>query len=295
MRAPAKTVGDDRLLLRGEAGAVPIDLAGRDVAIDGEGLLAALAVLDHAVLDPVEPIAPGEDGIRDHLSLGGGQGRVEVRGVGGHSDPLLRAPQLRDSGLRQVEARRHREEPVVLVGVARRADHRVAPAVGSAGHVRPIWGLAVRRLDQRLGHGRQGADGLIPVVQACLRVDPERRPHRSGVSGVRADHREAELQAALASRIPERGRDIAVETAVALVEIAPAPVGRQAHLESDAVGLAVDLADAFVHVAANEAVLADLDARQRAGRDDLGAGDHGAAVLERDERFALPEGSGLRR
>ena len=176
-------------------------------------------------------------------------------------------------------------------------------AVGATADVRAIGGPAVGREDQRLGHRRQGGDGAVAVVDACLRIGAEAAVLRRAVSGVRADDGEALGEGARRARagaVDEAGgrHDVAVDAAVALVEEAPVPGLRQAHLEADRVALAVDRAGPLVHHAGDAAMRADRHAgcRQLARRHPRRRGDEGARMAERaGERLAGGQGRALRR
>ncbi len=180
---------------------------------------------------------------------------------------------------RQAPARVARQEAVVLVGVARGGDERVAPAVRAAAEVGAVGALAVGRLDHRLGHRRQLGDGLVAVVQARLRIDAEGRVLRGVVAGVGADHGEALRERArrrAAAEAAVGGGDAAVRAAVGLVEEPAVPAVRQAHLEADGVALGVDRADPVEHAAGEQAV-----GGHRVAGDGERAGRHRAGGRER--------------
>ena len=126
--------------------------------------------------------------------------------------------------------------------------------------------LAVGGADDALGHRRELAHRLVAIVEARLRIDAERRVLRGGVTGVRADDGESLQQRArqrtATAGVPGGGDHAAVDAAIRLVEEAPVPLERQAHLEGDRVGLAVDRTGPFEHLPGKEAVRADVLARQ---------------------------------
>lgn len=185
---------------------------------------------------------------------------------------LLRAVHLADRRLRQMEARIAGDDPVVVGCVAHGRDHRVTAAVRTAAEIAAVRRLPVRDADRLFRHRRQRIDGAVAVIDTRLRIDAEQRILRGAVPGIRADHREAHRerigQRAATADFAGRGHDVAVESAVRLIEETAVPGLRQAHLEADRIGVAVDRAHALVHLAGDHAVFGNGLAGdgQRAGR-----------------------------
>ena len=140
--------------------------------------------------------------------------------------------------------------------------------------------LAVGVAISDLAIGVSVRDGVVAVVEPGLRIEPEPRILVGCVAGVGADHGEPRFRAlsrgAPPVSRPAAGMHDAVEAAVGLVEEAAVPGQRQAHLESDRIALAIDLAPALVHAAGDEAMLGtgrdDPILLERPGRDHLRAG-----------------------
>jgi hypothetical protein len=158
---------------------------------------------------------------------------------------------------------------------------RAAATVRAAAEVRAVRAFAVRGLDRGLGHRRELRRGLVAIVEPRLRVDAEGRPLRAEVAGIGADHREAHRQgvgrAVATIDAAGCGHDTAVDAAVGLIEEAAVPGVRQAHLEADRVGVAVDRADALEHLAGDLAMCRHRISGdgERAGGDRIRAGDGG--------------------
>ncbi|EZP51567.1 hypothetical protein BW39_03831 [Delftia sp. RIT313] len=272
--------GNGALLLGAEAAAVARAAAGGHVARQVEARLAGCAGLHHAVGGAVQRIAPGQHGLADQAALGLGEARAQVGGRGGQLRIALGAGNVGNGRQRQARAGVAGNDAVVLVGIARGRHHGVAPAVGAAAQVGAVRPLAIGRLQRAARHGRELAHGLVAVVQPRLRVQAEQGAHAACMPGVGAEHGKAHLQR-IAQRPAAQGSHgrahDAVQPAVGLVEKAPVPVARQAHLEAHGVVLTIDGADALVHAAGHSAVLGNGLAchRQRAGCHGLGGGDAG--------------------
>ena len=214
---------------------------------------------------------------------------------GRHRAPLLSAPDLRHRSLGQVEPGRDGEEAVVLVGVARRRDHRVPPAVRSAGDVRTVRAASVGGGDKRLGHRSQSSDRLVAVVESRLRVEPEERVLAPLCPA-------SELITAIPiwrPLSPPRVAPVAVATRHRFRRSPGTGIGRsmrwQAHLKPMAY-VWIDRAHSLVHPPRDEAVFSDgLSAvGEDAGRHDRRCRDDGARVSETDEGRALLEGAWCR-
>jgi len=137
------------------------------------------------------------------------------------------------------------------------------------------------RLNDRLGDRRQPHVGRVAVVAPRLRIETEgdaRGQAEGGVgrigtrmAAVGREHGESARQRRNAARgvrpgnVADRGPYVAVRAAVALVQKAPVPFGRQAHLEADGVMPAV-APGAVAHPGSENAMLRQARARRLQGR-----------------------------
>ena len=262
-----------------------------------EDALAALEVTDDAVDQQVQRIAACYHLVGDQLHVGRAESAADV---GVDQLPALDVPGMLERGLGQVESGRAGQQAVVKIGVALGSDHRVATAVGAAGHVVALRLLAVMALDQRLSHRPDRAVGAVAIVAPGLRVQAKQvAAHQTGscvgrvfalMARIAADHREAARQriGRQHAHVAQRRLDDAVVAAVDLVQKALVPGLRQTHLEADRVALAIDtgtLAELALHqtvrrvafvVSRHRAGLGDAQARQRVhGTGQLCAGQAG--------------------
>ena len=268
--------------------------------------------MHHAVRESVERVAFLQHLVGHQFHVGGGEGRLEVRIDRAEG---LHVPGVLHRCLGQIEAWVANQDAVKLIGISRRNHHAVAPAVRAPHHVGGAGCLAVQRCYELPGHGRQRAIGCITVVQPGLRVHAEQiaanqagdRWRHRGVAGIAGQDCKALHQCvgggSRAHHIAPCRNHHAIVAAVGLQQKTAIPFKRQAHFETDRIGLAVG-ARARVHAARDLAVRGHGIGLCHAGHDgtrgdQLAAGDAYIAIRGRspktlDQRRARYRGNGDR-
>lgn len=304
----SKDIGHDSLLRGAQAGgAIARSAAGGHIARQIKSRAAGVGVLYQSVGNAVQRVAFSQNSVGHQPAFGLCEGRFQIvegccAGGGDHLVPLLRTPQLSNRSLGQVEAGRVGQEAVVVSRQAGRCHHGMTAAIGAASEVGTVGALVVGSEDQGLGHRGQAAHRLVAVVQPSLRVNAKQRVLRAAVPRVRTEDCKTHLQAVAQQPAAAEGaatighRHSTVGAAVALVQEAAVPVARQAHLEADGVGLAIDRADTIVHATDHQAVLAHGLARivQGARSHRAGGRDGGAGKREAAQGGAAGQGGSLR-
>jgi hypothetical protein len=128
---------------------------------------------------------------------------------------------------------------------------------------------------------------LVTVVKARLRVYPEGRDLRGAVPRIGADDskvlQQGARQRAPSANVTGGGDDGTIESAVPLVKEPTVPIHRQAHFETDGVGLSIDRANPFEHRACELTMGGNIPTGlfQRAGSNRGSGGEDGIGVLKR--------------
>jgi hypothetical protein len=113
--------------------------------------------------------------------------------------------------------------------------------------------FAISRAQHAFRHRGEFANGLVAIIETCLRIESESGILRSGVPGIGTDYRETLRQGAgertTATGWSGCGHYVAIDAAVGLVKKAAVPVQRQTHFEANGIGLAIDGAHPLEHLA----------------------------------------------